>query len=172
MAKELMEIGGFITEGAEIVNHDASLSGNGTVDSPLGVVPGYNETVLWTNPGTNGNTPTKDITWSNQSLSESIANFERVMFIYSTDQTNYAKKCIIFDVKSANDTYALFDIVAGSICMLRYAAFTLNNTSISNYSNYTRNITFPTNGTVTSSGDTFGYNILYKVVGINRIANN
>ena len=42
MAKELMEIGGFITEGAEIVNHDISLSGNGTVDSPLGVagVPG------------------------------------------------------------------------------------------------------------------------------------
>ena len=38
MAKELMEIGGFITSGAEIVNHDNSLSGNGTVDSPLGVV--------------------------------------------------------------------------------------------------------------------------------------
>lgn len=37
MAKELMEIGGFITEGAEIVNHDNTLSGNGTVDSPLGV---------------------------------------------------------------------------------------------------------------------------------------
>ena len=35
-----MEIGGFITEGAEIVNHDNTLSGNGTVDSPLGVVPG------------------------------------------------------------------------------------------------------------------------------------
>ena len=42
MAKELMEIGGFITSGAEIVNHDNTLSGNGTVDSPLGVagVPG------------------------------------------------------------------------------------------------------------------------------------
>jgi hypothetical protein len=38
MAKELMEIGGFITEGAEIVNHDNSLSGNGTSASPLGVV--------------------------------------------------------------------------------------------------------------------------------------
>jgi hypothetical protein len=37
MAKELMEIGGFIAEGAEIVNHDNSLSGNGTVDSPLGL---------------------------------------------------------------------------------------------------------------------------------------
>ena len=47
MAKELMEIGGFITSGAEIVNHDTSLSGNGTVESPLSVVPGYNETVLW-----------------------------------------------------------------------------------------------------------------------------
>ena len=38
MAKELMEIGGFITEGAEIVNHDNSLSGNGTVNSPLSVM--------------------------------------------------------------------------------------------------------------------------------------
>jgi len=38
MSKELMEIGGFITEGAEIVNHDNSLSGNGTSASPLGVV--------------------------------------------------------------------------------------------------------------------------------------
>ena len=37
MSKELMEIGGFITEGAEIVNHDNSLSGNGTSASPLGV---------------------------------------------------------------------------------------------------------------------------------------
>jgi hypothetical protein len=43
MSKELMEIGGFITEGAEIVNHDNSLSGNGTVDSPLGVVPGWTD---------------------------------------------------------------------------------------------------------------------------------
>ena len=41
MAKELMEIGGFITEGAEIVNHDNSLSGNGTVDSPLGVASDF-----------------------------------------------------------------------------------------------------------------------------------
>ena len=38
MAKELMEIGGFITSGAEIVNHDNTLSGNGTVDSPLCVM--------------------------------------------------------------------------------------------------------------------------------------
>lgn len=51
MAKELMEIGGFITEGAEIVNHDNSLSGNGTVDSPLGV-----SGVIYSGVGSTGNT--------------------------------------------------------------------------------------------------------------------
>lgn len=68
MAKELMEIGGFITSGAEIVNHDNTLSGNGTVDSPLGVVPGYNETVLYQAPTLSG------VTACN--LSESIKNFQ------------------------------------------------------------------------------------------------
>ena len=67
MAKELMEIGGFITEGAEIVNHDNTLSGNGTVDSPLGVVPGYNETVLFSGAAS-----------SAVNLSESYTGFDRV----------------------------------------------------------------------------------------------
>ena len=71
MAKELMEIGGFITEGAEIVNHDNSLSGNGTVDSPLGVVPGYNETVLWS--GNNATT---------LNLSEPATSFNTVKVYY------------------------------------------------------------------------------------------
>ena len=66
MAKELMEIGGFITEGAEIVNHDNTLSGNGTVDSPLGVVPGYNETVLWSGDALSA------------TVSEALTNFETI----------------------------------------------------------------------------------------------
>ena len=77
-----MEIGGFITSGAEIVNHDASLSGNGTVESPLGVVPGYNETVLWSGNGSNVAT-----------LSESMQNFSRLKIKlgtqYGTDGTQY-----------------------------------------------------------------------------------
>ena len=72
MAKELMEIGGFITEGAEIVNHDNTLSGNGTVDSPLGVVPGYNETVLYTSTGVRLSAETN--------LSEPGYNFEKIEF--------------------------------------------------------------------------------------------
>lgn len=72
MAKELMEIGGFITSGAEIVNHDTSLSGNGTVDSPLGV----NETVLWSGnytPGDGSVTTNVSIT-----LSDGISNYEMI----------------------------------------------------------------------------------------------
>ena len=69
MAKELMEIGGFITEGAEIVNHDASLSGNGTVDSPLGL----NETVLYS-----ANSVTNNTVGQVFPMSEPITNFERI----------------------------------------------------------------------------------------------
>jgi hypothetical protein len=75
MAKELMEIGGFITEGAEIVNHDNTLSGNGTVDSPLGVVPGYNETVLWS--GDEAITTSHTI-----SLSEDVKNFDTIRILF------------------------------------------------------------------------------------------
>ena len=71
-----MEIGGFITSGAEIVNHDASLSGNGTVESPLGVVPGYNETVLY-NSSANYNLI---------ELSEPASNFERIRLYISTQR--------------------------------------------------------------------------------------
>jgi len=83
MAKELMEIGGFITEGAEIVNHDNSLSGNGTVDSPLGVVPGYNETVLFDD--SDGQ--------STGTFSETIENFERikVLYVWNSATDNKAK---------------------------------------------------------------------------------
>ena len=76
MAKELMEIGGFITEGAEIVNHDASLSGNGTVDSPLGL----NETVLWELPTIGG-------TSTSATLSEDFTNFEQIEVWWSQQST-------------------------------------------------------------------------------------
>jgi hypothetical protein len=79
MAKELMEIGGFITEGAEIVNHDNTLSGNGTVDSPLGV----NETVLWEGSGEG----------SSITMSEAPSNFEIVKVLQgrNVDTRNYAE---------------------------------------------------------------------------------
>ena len=71
MAKELMEIGGFITEGAEIVNHDNSFSGYGSVDSPLGL----NETVLWESDYSSSTTTL--------TLSESYLHFEIIAVYWS-----------------------------------------------------------------------------------------
>lgn len=70
MAKELIEIGSFITSGAEIVNHDNTLSGNGTVDSPLGL---NNETVLYSNLTGRPTSPGQYF-----DLSESPLNFEYI----------------------------------------------------------------------------------------------
>ena len=138
------------------------------------VVVRADETVLWSNPGPQTNT--KDINWSSQSLSETIANFEHVKFIYSTDQSGYAPRELVFTVRSSNDSYVLQDTFANSstsMWLLRIAIFNLNGTSISNTDNVTRNMSIPTNGgSIACSGDSTGYNILYKIIGINRIANN
>lgn len=92
MAKELMEIGGFITSGAEIVNHDNTLSGNGTVDSPLGVVPGYNETVLFDNDSNVSDTA---------KTSEVITNFEKVK-LYFRHVQNTLNNYICYEYPSSS----------------------------------------------------------------------
>ena len=51
------------------ISHDNTLSGNGTVDSPLGL----NETVIWTVPNGSENTNNYNIT-----LLETIQNFEEI----------------------------------------------------------------------------------------------
>ena len=119
MAKELMEIGGFITEGAEIVNHDASLSGNGTVDSPLGVVPGYNETVLWEG--------TPQISGTVQ-LSESIGNFDRVLFYFTklNDTVVGSNVDIVDGVKSA---YNFIHSIGSSNCWIQMVRLEYNDTT-------------------------------------------
>ena len=92
MAKELMEIGGFITSGAEIVNHDNTLSGNGTVDSPLGV----NQTLLWS--GNYAGTRTKEF-----NLSESYQNFDQLE-IWWGNQVGSTKRGVVI-TRYPNDSY-------------------------------------------------------------------
>jgi len=159
MAKELMEIGGFITSGAEIVNHDNSLSGNGTVDSPLGVVPGYNKTVLWEGTPTN----------SNIQCSEELSKFEWVTLYgrwnYNSTQAIYAETTI-----------------PGSAGSVQVGGLGLNNITQTptdffctyiDYSISGKNLTArgklrkQLNGQNTSTSDTI---LIYKVIGINRKA--
>lgn len=61
------------------VSHDNTLSGNGTVDSPLGVVPGYNETVLWSGSWKPGNGSV--VTNSAIEISEPVSNFEYIKVV-------------------------------------------------------------------------------------------
>lgn len=153
-----MEIGGFITEGAEIVNHDNSLSGNGTVDSPLGL----NETVLWENTN---KTSTRLITWPQQ-LSESIDNFDYVDIYYNGDGVSTCAPRIHNFSTSGNGYYNLFDMYnppnTNSI-FYRLCTLSLNGTAMNVIDNFTYN--FP-------AGDNnhTGYNTIFKVVGINRKA--
>ena len=70
---KISAINGSALAGGEI-SHDNTLSGNGTVGSPLGVVPGYNETVLF-------QTSSVDDTKWNVTLSEDIGNFDRIKIL-------------------------------------------------------------------------------------------
>ena len=91
--------GNYILATQQEISHDNTLSGNGTVDSPLGVVPGYNETVLWEYTGTaRGATGTYN-------LSESWKNFEKIRItegcVYGGPRPGTEDH--VFDTKLAND---------------------------------------------------------------------
>ena len=160
MAKELMEIGGFITEGAEIVNHDNSLSGNGTVESPLGL---SNETILYSGAMV-----------SSVNLSEPLSSFDRVKIYYASDFTEKTGEHIVADIDASNGSH-YWTPVAGlglenawiSMNLFSanndYTVLTCPKSKLINFGRY--NVT----GT-TLAGATTGVNkaIIYKVVGVNR----
>jgi len=160
MAKELMEIGGFITSGAEIVNHDNSLSGNGTIDSPLGL----NETVLWENSegATASDLPV--------TLTESIQNFEKVAFYWQawTDGTAQAHTVTICMTDITTYTLSTIYVNNGNLSNIGVYAMVYvlssNGTSLSHLHGFFNELK-----TTTVSQSSSGFR-LYKVVGINRKA--
>ena len=144
------------------VSHDNTLSGNGTVDSPLGVVPGYNETVLWENTA---DKLTKDMSWP-QTLSESIFNFHKVKFLYGGDG-GYAPQWFEFDVVNANYTLtqSFVNAQTNNYSFYRNGIFSLSGTSFNNVNNYTLNYY---GSTGMGDHNNVGYNKVSKIVGINR----
>lgn len=60
------------------VSTDNTLSGDGTTQSPIGVVPGYNETVLWS--GTSNTSPL--------TASEPLSSFEKVEIVWEHNFNN------------------------------------------------------------------------------------
>jgi len=167
MSKELMEIGGFITSGAEIVNHDNSLSGNGTVDSPLGVVPGYNETVLYESATDEGTTLQLD---QYVTLSESMTHFERIRIYYAL-QKGWAGKGVFEsymvdgDLKvNLHDVWyreqSGYNVWYETLTYNKYTDSNLRFTQAGGVQRAILNTTWNTTSGLTT--------VVYKIVGINR----
>jgi hypothetical protein len=140
------------------VSHDNTLSGNGTVDSPLGVVPGYNETVLY-DAGTNG------ITGSSFpiQLAENPANFEYIRIVYRP----WTSARFVFD-KPGNEDYIILNAVWVNGAMTAaynfITSFGLSGTTMS----FNGNI-FMQWGSTAMNTDSSTFR-LFKVIGINRKA--
>ena len=144
--------GNYILATQQEVSHDNTLSGDGTVANPLGVVNGYNETVLANNLVFSSTTLT---------LSEPAGNFERLRLYdyYGTIteiQGNNSRLTWVFDRTDQNNTR-----------MNRCYTITSNNgidwNEVNVYGWNQNNY----NG-ITANGGTDWYLETIKVVGINR----
>lgn len=164
MANEIEAIAtnNYILATQQAVTHDNSLSGNGTVDSPLGV----SETVLW--EGTLGSTGI-DI-----NLNESVRNFKGLK-IYVQCKTNSLGRAI--QVSEFASTWAVQSPIG-----LYYVNATdrggghttTNMIYVQVYSDTVVSLLSGSkwyDGTFTNNVSTYDFNVV-KIVGINRIANN
>lgn len=137
------------------VSHDNSLSGNGTVESPLGVVPGYNETVLWEG----------DIGYnqSTTGISEALTNFERLRIYnksgaYNEMAASWTNNVYVF-FSCTYDTASNF----GKLSFVGLAMLDNGTTLKETYNRINQGTSYYTN--VNDDGTH-----IVKIVGINRIA--
>ena len=162
MANEIEAIAtnNYVLATQQAVTHDITLSGNGTVDSPLGVVPGYNETVLWSGSWKPGNTTTP--TNSTITVSESVSNFEYIRIVTEgilcqtiTVTPNQCQALICYP--ESDDRTSILGLKISKD----------DNTHIRFRCGYSTNFI-----QAYRSGADWGYFTLKKIIGINRIANN
>ena len=137
------------------ISHDNTLSGNGTVESPLSVVPGYNETVLWSGAAT-----------GNITLSEHCTNFEKLELTTKNNE--------VITIKVAEQNYSLIFCPSPNTNygFFSFVNFTLSGTSITTNVGQVLNAG-PYNAekpTMTWDKSSEFKNWCIKVVGINRKA--
>ena len=164
---DLKEIGGFIVSADPFVQHDTSLSGNGTVNSPLGVVPGYNETVLWS-----GNTQLSAMNTSASAihLSESLYNFDKIGVYAKPLSTHNEYKVSEFTPNSAEEGFDFVNwykgggLTTGGAVRFGIAFIQYNATGMWVKSNELFQLSVDKNGVSTQNNQS----IMKKIVGINR----
>lgn len=149
--------GNYILATQQEVSHDNSLSGNGTLTSPLGVVPGYNETVLWSG----------DRFWwqdtSNLQLSDSPSNYQ-VIRIKAKDDWELPPTYFYYpgDISAFN---VVIDGIEGGSIVWKTSKFGITGDTIGFLAPYQCSI----NSAKTISVNTTTSFINFKeIVGINR----
>ena len=144
------------------VSHDNTLSGNGTVDSPLGL----NETELWYSETFGAS----DITLGSKfTLSEPTTAFEEVK-IYWTRNAGTQSIAYTYPTRFWNDTYCThYD---GFMSFYAGSNYMRGNTIITstNFKDWYVASGFQTNENSTSLSTAKGYIKPYKVIGINRLS--
>ena len=177
MANEIQSIaqGNYILSTQQEVAHDNTLSGNGTVESPLGVVPGYNETVLYSNltdrPTTVG---------SYIDLSESPLNFTEIAIYLngsaptgSNNLSNGYEKVPVEQLSSSNGLQFVKEfagVVGGSTSTVFDMGCGYSGTSGTRWTKW-----YGYSCSIHDKIVNFNNNIhlnIWKVVGINRISAN
>jgi hypothetical protein len=149
--------GNYILATQQEVSHDNTLSGNGTSASPLGVVPGYNETVLWEGAPTN----------SNIQCSEELSKFEWVTLYgswnYNSTQAIYAETTIPGSAGSVQvgglGLNTITETTNDFFCT--YIDYSISGKNLTARAKLRKQL----NGQNSSTSDTI---LIYKIVGINR----
>ena len=154
--------GNYILATQQEVSHDNTLSGNGTVDSPLGVVPGYNETVLWS--GTQYLSAVGDTI----TLNEPYSAFDKLGIYVGGFQNDYQPQYNqflllpnegqIFMVTAQN--------VPGSTSGIRFSYAEMSGNK-NDTLKINKSWQFSLTGTAVTNGKSYSY--IRQVVGINRI---
>ena len=142
------------------VSHDNTLSGNGTVDSPLGVVPGYNETVLW--EGTNFSVSDGRHLSATVQLSEPISAFDEIKIISSGTLDS---ETIVLDTTKTGNNGAFTWIVpeGGNANWIGLRGVFTDQTHLKVYGVYSTSL-----NSIFTSNCWCGYKNIYEVVGIGR----
>ncbi len=155
MSIESISQNNYVLATQQAVTHDESMSGNGTVESPLGVVPGYNETVLYEGSAN----------YNLIQLSEPASNFERIMLYISTTRPS------IFEYPSftfTNNTWPGGQFGAGWGGKPSMTVFELS----SNDNSFKVNAGWHTESTASVNWTTLNVSSTwirpFKVIGINR----
>lgn len=166
MSIESISQNNYVLATQQAVTHDESLSGNGTVESPLSVVPGYNETVLYENSAGLVLTNDPSIT-----LAEDYKNFEYIRFYakgYYTTQSILAGELDAQDPYTDESQASWMCVPCGGAggAALRFNQFALSASG--NNCKFYNTRQFSLQGTAVSTAACAAR--ITKIVGINRKA--